>query len=202
MNLIELVELVREKKVKANVGLRQYVDVEDISDRRICIDGKWLNMPSVWGICWKDGEWVYFETDEERGYISGIKAYATEEEACEGTYRYLVNRIGAEQDGYTDKDFAIRYVQNEFGYSKEEAKAAVKEIMKQKDIFEEFCNYMVHDEYCNDEGETVEAAGYGAERLVEKEGFTSVAAYRFLVQLRENKDEAEKALRNGTVRKE
>lgn len=198
MNLIELVELIGEK---SNVKLRQYVDVEDISDSQICIDGKWLNMPSVWGICWKDGEWVYFETDEERGYISGIKTYATEEEACEGTYRYLVNRIGAEQDGYTDKDFAIRYVQNEFGYSKEEAKATVKEIMKQKDIFEEFCNYMVYNEYCNDEGETVEVEGYNAEYLVENEGFTSVAAYRFLVELRENNDEAEKALRNGTVRK-
>lgn len=201
MNLIELVESIVKKAEESNVGIMQYVDVEDISDNQICVNDKWINMPSVWGICWKGGKWVYFETDEERGYISGIRKYETEEEACEGTYRYLINRIGAEEDGYTDEDFARRYVQNEYGYSQEEAEDIVEELMKQEDIFEEFCNFMTEDEYCNEEGETVEVEGYEAEQLVEKEGFTPIAAYRFLVELRENKDEAEKALSSGTVRK-
>lgn len=202
MNLIELVELIAEKEEESNVDLMQFVDVEDISDSQLCIDGKWRNMPSAWGICWKDGEWVYFETDEERGYISGIKTYETEEEACEDTYRHMINLIGAELDGYTDKDFALRYVQNEYGYPQEEAEETVEKLMEQEDIFGEFCNYMTEDEYCNEDGETVEVAGYNAEYLVEREGFTPVAAYRFLVELRENKEEAEKALRSGTARKD
>ena len=202
MNIIELVTSIKEEARKADVEILRYIDVEDISDSRLCVDGTWTTEVSVWGICWKDGEWVYFETDEERGYISGIQRYETEEEACEDTYKYLFNLIKAEQDGYSDKDFAIRYVQNEYGYSQEEAEETVEEIMEQEDIFEEFCNYMTEDEYCNEDGETVEAAGYNAEYLVEKEGFTPVAAYRFLVELRENKDEAEKVLKSGTARKE
>lgn len=202
MDLIELVEAIMEETREAETGFMQYIDVEDISDSQLCIDGTWRNMPSAWGICWKDGKWVYFETDSERGYISGIRKYETEEEACEDTYKYLSNLIKAEQDGYSDEDFAVRYVQNEYGYPREEAEEIVEEIMEQEDIFEEFYNYLTEDEYCNEDGEMVEVSGYNAQRLVEKEGFTPVAAYRFLAHIRENKDEAEKALRNGTVRKE
>ena len=32
---------------------------------------------------------VYFETDNERGYIRGIKGYITLDEAVEDIYRYL-----------------------------------------------------------------------------------------------------------------
>lgn len=202
MNIIELVTNIKEEARKADVEILKYIDVEDISDSRLCVDGTWTTLVSVWGICWKDGKWVYFETDEERGYISGIQIYDTEEEACDDTYKYLVNLIKAEQDGYSDKDFAIRYVQNEYEYSQKESEETVEEIMEQEDVFKEFYNYLVEDEYCNDEGETIVVSGYSAQRLVEKEGFTPVAAYRFLGKLRENKDEAEKALRSGTVRKE
>lgn len=202
MNIIELVSIIKEETLKAGVGMPRFIDVEDISESRVCINGIWKTEISAWGICWKGGEWVYFETDNERGYISGIERYKTEEEACNDTYKYLSNKIKAEQDGYSDKDFAIRYVQNEYGYSKKESEETVEEIMEQEDVFKEFYNYLVEDEYCNDEGETIVVSGYSAQRLVEKEGFTPVAAYRFLGELRENKDEAEKALRSGKVRKE
>lgn len=52
--------------------------------------------------------------------------------------------------------------------------------------------HMTEDEYCNEDGETVEAAGYNAEYLVEKEGFIPVAAYRFLAELKENRDKIKK----------
>lgn len=202
MNIIELVTIIKREAGDAGVGIPKYIDVEDISDSRVCINGNWTTEISAWGICWKDGEWVYFETDNERGYISGIQNYKTEEEACEDTYEYLSNLIKAEQEGYSDKDFAIRYVQKEYGYSQEKAEKAVEEIMEQEDVFGEFYNYLLEDEYCNEDGEIVKVANYSAKYLVEKEEFTPVAAYRFLVKLRENKEEAENALRSGKVRKE
>ena len=201
MNLIELVTKIKEEEQKSGVKLPKYIDVEDINDSRLCVDGIWTTEISVWGICWKDGEWIYFETDNERGYISGIERYATEEEACKDTFEYMLDMIKGEQDGYTDEDFAMRYIQNEYGYSEEESEETVKKIMKQEDIFEEFSNYLVEDEFCNEDGKTVEVGSYSAKKLVEEEDFTPVAAYRFLVELRENREKAEKALRDGTVRK-
>ncbi|MBD5135758.1 MAG: hypothetical protein HDT39_07335 [Lachnospiraceae bacterium] len=48
----------------------------------------------------------------------------------------------------------------------------------------------------------INIVGYMAEELVKNEGFTEVAAYRFLMELRENHEGAERLLRNGEVIKE
>lgn len=200
MDIIELMEKLDEEIGLHNEGIPGYVQVEDISDSQVCIDGKWRNVPSSWGICWKDGKWVYFETDNERGYICGIKKCMTEEEVCEYAYEDLKCRAEAEEENEPE-DIACRYIQEEYGYTEEDAEEMVQKIQEDKEVFEEFYNYLFSGEYCNSEWDSVEAAGYSARRLVEKEGFTPVAAYRFLVELRENKEEAEEALRSGTARK-
>lgn len=200
MDIIELMEKLDEEIGLDNEGIPGYIQVEDISDSQVCIDGKWSNVPSSWGICWKDGKWVYFETDNERGYICGIKKCMTEEEVCEYAYEDLKCRAEAEAENEPE-DIACRYIQKEYGYTKEDAEEMVQKIQEDKEVFEEFYNYLFSGEYCNSEWDTLEAAGYSARRLVEREGFAPVAAYRFLVELRKNKDEAEKALKNGAVRK-
>lgn len=201
MNIIELVTRIKEKNRKSGVKLLRFIDVEDISDSRVCIDGTWTTETSAWGICWKDGKWVYFETDSERGYICGIERYETEEEACNDTYKYLSNAIKAEQEGYSHRDMAVRYLMNKNGYEKEVAVWTVDTVIKHEDIFEEMFNYMRISEY-GIRGKELNEGGYSARQLVEEEGFSPVAAYRFLAELRDNKDEAEKALRNGKVIKE
>lgn len=202
MDIIELVTVIKEETLKAGVSLPRFIDVEDISENRVCIDGIWTTEVSAWGICWKDGEWVYFETDDERGYICGIERYQTEEEACNDTYKYLKNKIKAEQDGYSHRDMAVRYMMNKNQYTNDYAVKTTDTVIKYEDIFEEMFNYMRISEYGIKGKEPLEVNGYNAESLVEKEGFTPVAAYRFLAELRENKDMAENALKNGTIRKE
>ena len=199
MDIIELVTRIKEKNKKSGEKLPRFIDVEDISDSRVCIDGTWTTETSAWGICWKDGEWVYFETDNERGYICGITRYATEEEACENTYKYLSNAIKAEQEGYSHRDMAVRYLMNKNGYEKELAVRTVDTVIKHEDIFEEMFNYMRLNQF---RGNLINIEGYTAEELVNNDGFTEVAAYRFLVELKENPEEAEKLLRNGTIEKE
>lgn len=201
MNIIELVTKIKEKEGKEGVRLPRYIDVEDISDSRLCIDGTWTTETSAWGICWKDGEWVYFETDDERGYICGITRYETEEEACDDTYKYLSNAIKAGQEGYSHRDMAARYMMKKNGYEKKVAVQTVDKVIKHEDIFEEMFNYMRISEY-GIRGKELHESGYSARKLVEEEGFSPVAAYRFLAELRDNRDEAEKALMDGKVRKE
>ncbi|MDE5781636.1 MAG: hypothetical protein K2I03_09215 [Lachnospiraceae bacterium] len=201
MDVIELMEKIDKEIGLNNKRIPSYIHVDDISDSQVCIDGIWRNAPSSWGICWKEGKWVFFETDDERGYICGIKRCMTEEEVCEYVYEDLKCRVEADEEN-KPKDIACRYIQKEYGYTETDAKKVIQKIMEDKEVFEEFYNYLFSGKYCNEWWETIEVSEYSAERLVEKEGFAPVAAYRFLTELRENKDEAEKALRNGTVRKE
>lgn len=199
MNITELMKKLKDKK--NSEGLR-YIEVEDISDSQVCIDGAWCNVPWAWGICQKDGQWVYFETDNERGYICGIKTCMTEEEVCRYVYEDITGKAEeAEEEEDEPQDIARRYIQKEYGYSEKEAGEIIQQISEDRDVFEEFYNFLFSEEYCNSEWESVEVGSYSAKQLVEEEDFTPVAAYRFLVELRENREKAEKALRDGMVRK-
>ncbi|MDE5781643.1 MAG: hypothetical protein K2I03_09250 [Lachnospiraceae bacterium] len=174
----------------------KYIDAEDMEDGQICIGGKWVCRSSAWGICFKNGSWIYFSTDDERGYISGIKQLGSEEEVCDYVYGYMKNKIHAQNDGYTQKDMASRYMMNKYGYTKEKAAQTAEMIMKHEDIFAEMFNNMRLNQF---RGNLINIEGYTAEELVNNDGFTEVAAYRFLVELRENHEEAERLLRNKTI---
>ncbi len=202
MNVIELVAKIEEERKKADVQLPRYIDVQDIDESRVCINGKWTTDISVWGICRKDGKWIYFETDNERGYISGIEKYETEEEACEDTYEYLIDAIRAEQDGYSDRDMSIRYMMNRNGYTEEKAVRTTDIVIEQEDIFEEMFNYMRISRYGMNGKETIQVLGYTAENLVKEKGFSPIAAYRFLAELRKKPDEMKERLNAGMVEME
>lgn len=88
---------------------------------------------------------------------------------------------------------------NKYGYTKEKAVQTSEMIMKHGDIFAEMFNYMRLGRF---RGNLINIEGYTAEELVNNEGFTEVAAYRFLVELKENPEEAERLLRNGEAGKE
>lgn len=178
MNVIELLDIIGKK---GGVNMPKYIDAEDIEGGQICIDGRWVCRPSVWGICFKNGSWIYFSTDDERGYISGIKQFCSEEEVCDYVYGYMKNKIHAQNDGYTQKDMASRYMMNKYSYTKEKAVRTAEMIMKHEDIFAEMFNYMRLGRF---RGNLINIEGYTAEELVKNEGFTEVAAYRFLVELR------------------
>lgn len=134
MDLIELVETIMRKAAKAKVNIMRYVDVEDISDSQLCIDGSWVNMPSVWGICWKGGKWVYFETDHEEGQICNIKRFMEEEEACEYAYEYFIRAIKEQQKKDSDKNSAIAELVEKIMEKAEKAEVAIREYIDVEDI--------------------------------------------------------------------
>lgn len=199
IKIAELVEYIEKESKKNKISLPQYIDVQDINDSRIFINGKWTTQIAAWGICPKDDKWIYFQTDEERGYICGIQKYDTESEACEGVLDILLTSMKSKQSGNSQRDNAVRYIVNTSSHSKEESEDIVDSIEEHEDIFEEMYNYMRYKEYGVRGKKVVGVEGFTAEKLVKEEGFTPTAAYRFLVKLSENAEKAKKELEEGTA---
>lgn len=80
--------------------LPKYVKVSDVSWSQIMINNKWQNSVYKWGICKKDKKYIYFETDDERGYVFNLKYFNTEEDAVQYAYNVLLlknNTFDAEE---------------------------------------------------------------------------------------------------------
>lgn len=91
----KLVERITKEAQDAGVYIMQFIDAQDI-DHSVYVDGYWSTYISSWGLLEKNGEWVYFETDDERGYVYGSQRYKTLEEAIKDVYRYLRLKIDIE----------------------------------------------------------------------------------------------------------
>lgn len=79
--------------------LPTYIEVSDVLNdvfgSRIMINNEWQNRVYSWGICKKDKKYIYFETDDERGYILNLKYFDTEEEAVKYAYNVLILKNNA-----------------------------------------------------------------------------------------------------------
>ena len=63
-------DLLNEIKQQPNGHrLPTFIDVEGIMESQLIIDGVARNRPCAWGIVEQDGKWIFFFTDDERGYI-------------------------------------------------------------------------------------------------------------------------------------
>lgn len=121
-----------------NIKLPQIVIADDYNESQLFVDGKWLNVLYGCGIIEKNGSTVYFETDQERGYISVIKEFDDQgllEQYINNRFLIIAN---ASREINTREEMAIRFVQQKYNYSEKQAKRMVAQIAKHKDIFEEF----------------------------------------------------------------
>ena len=60
----------------------KFIEVEDITESQVIIAGEPQNSPCDWGIVEKEGKWIFFECDWERGYICYSEVFNSVEEAC------------------------------------------------------------------------------------------------------------------------
>lgn len=93
MNEIEeLIEDIKQRHIAAD-RLPQFIEVEGIKQSQVVIDGKAQNSPCTWGIVEQDTKWIFFEMDDERGYIWYSKEFDTIKNACDFAKEYFESRL-------------------------------------------------------------------------------------------------------------
>lgn len=93
MNEIEaLMEDIKQRHISAD-RLPQFIEVEGITQSQVVIDGKEQNSPCTWGIVEQEAKWIFFEMDDERGYIWYSKDFNTIKEACDFAKEYFEPRL-------------------------------------------------------------------------------------------------------------
>ena len=176
--------------------LPRYIEIEDISDSQVLVDGKWGNEVHSWGILFKNNRYIYFETDDERGYLSYIKEFDNEQSACEHAYKIMLMEHQASMEN-SPLDMAIRFIENKYGYSNDRARKMAEQISKHKSIFEEFLNYVYIGKMRKKDRTHVVVCGYTAEKLSNEYNLSPLGAYNYLVYLAEEPQQALQDLTDG-----
>lgn len=194
MSIEELIKKI-ESINEANI-LPKYIDSDDISDSQVKINGEWKNSIYSWGILNRDSEYIYFETDDERGYLSFVKKFESESGACEYVYNSMLSKYNARKKSST-LDMAVRYIEKTYEYSEKRAKMMAEQIYKHDEIFEEFFNYMRIGKMRKKDRSQVEVCGYTAERLYNEYDLSPLGVYNYLVYLKEEPQRALEDLKQG-----
>lgn len=180
-----------------NEKMPKYIEAHNVNRMQVMIDGNWTNIVYAWGILLMSDKYAYFETDDERGYISDLKRFSSEQEACEYAKKMLEMKLRA-YGGNSKSDMAVRYIENTYNYSESRAKKMVENLCAHKDIFEEFFEYVRLGKFAII-GVTVR--DYTAEKLFNEYNLSPLGAYNFLIYLREEPDAAVADLKKGLPRR-
>lgn len=180
--------------------LPKYIVASDISDSQIKLDSEWENVIYAWGICKKVDKFVYFETDDERGYVSYSRNFSDEKSAAQYAYDTL-KIINDSLNNNSPNDMAVRYIVNNYKYSKKRAEKMVMQMASHIDIFEEFLNYMRIRKFRKKDRSQTQVEGYTAERLCNEFNLSPLGAYNYLIYLKENPNQALADLKSGLPRK-
>lgn len=78
----ELIEALEQQHPKVANRIPQFLEVESVTQSTVVIDGRARTWPCIWGIVEQDAKWIWFETDDERGYIWIRQEFDTIKEAC------------------------------------------------------------------------------------------------------------------------
>lgn len=183
------------------VNLPGIFEAEDYKESQLKINGIWTNYLYGCGVIQKNDRYIYLETDQERGYISVVKEF----ESNELLEQYICNRFSiianASRDSISKEEMAVRFVQQKYNYSEKQSRRMVAQIAKHREIFEEFFNYIRVSKLCKKDGSQVSIGGYTAEKLMNENNLTTLGAYNYLVYLLEEPEEALKDLKNGLPKK-
>lgn len=195
MNKKDIIEwlLVQENNEK----MPKYIEVEDVNRMQVKIDGNWCNSVYSWGIVFVSDKWIYFETDDDRGYISDLKRSTNEQEVCEYAKISLQIKLLA-CNGSSKFDMAARYIQRNYDYSESRAKKMIDNLCLNKDIFEEFFSYLCLGKFKKD---GISVCDFSAEKLFNEYNLSVLGAYNYLIYLQEEQEEALIELKIGLKRR-
>lgn len=177
-----------------------YITATDISASQVKIDETWQNKIYSWGILQKNNQYIYFETDDEKGHLSFTKLFNDESSACEFAVISFETKNEALNES-TPLDMAVRYIEQKYGYAAKRAQKMAEQLNRHPDVFEEFLNYMRIGKFRKKDRTKVEVEGYTAEKLNAEYDLSPLGAYNYLVYLIEDPQNAILDLKKGLPKK-
>ena len=198
MNIEETLALIEQFEFANN--LPRYVTVEDVSDSQVKISGKWHNVPYAWGILHKEDDYIFFETDDDNGFLRSAKSFTDEDSAC----LYAIEGMKAISSSLASKtslELIVRFIMKECGYARIRAEEMGGKLSRHKEVFDEFDNYSRTKQFCNADGTQTEVCGYTAQKLFESHGLSPLGAYNYLAYLLEEPERGLEYLRKGIPRR-
>lgn len=82
-------ELLEWYKSLQSEKMPRYIEIEDVNDTQLFVNGKWQNVVYSWALLFDGNKWKYAETDSERGYVFDFKTFDTENAAVEYAKKIL-----------------------------------------------------------------------------------------------------------------
>ena len=198
MNINEALDII-QKMENAN-KFPNYITATDISASQMKIDDTWQNKIHSWGILQKNNQYIYFETDDEKGYLSFTKLFNDESSACEFAVISFETKNEALNES-TPLDMAVRYIEQKYGYAAKRAQKMAEQLNRYPNVFEEFLNYTRIGKFCKKDRTKVEVEGYTAEKLNAEYDLSPLGAYNYLVYLIEDPKKAILDLKKGLPKK-
>ena len=103
---------------------------------------------------------------------------------------------------YHDYDPAtVELIENKFAMSQKVTIQTLIAMEKQKDVFDEFMDYIRKDSFVFPDHDALSVEGFTAQYLYENYSLSEIGAYNYLIYLRNNPEQAKKDLKNGLPRK-
>ena len=143
----------------------------------------------------KDGIWIVFVTDSERGIELTTYTCSSKEESLNRVFEmsernYYINLSESVIKNFREKEpIILAYLMQEYNYSEEKANEELDYLKQNKFIAFEFAYYIEHREFIPNKYAT-EYSGYTAEKLNERADLTLVGAFNYLIYLPKNPVEA------------
>ena len=184
--MMKIKELINEiSTYKGADRFPHFIEVDGIKESQLVIKGELKNRVYAWGIIEQGDEWIFFETDYDRGYIFYYQSFGSEEEVCDyAREHFTIYSKAFSAPSKSKYDIVIQYIQKEYGYSKDKAEDLLIELCKYEDIFEEFSNYIRVKKLRNKDRTQVIIKGISAEKLVLECKMSVLEAYITLINLR------------------
>lgn len=163
----------------------RYIELSDADKNQIFLNGCWQNVIYAWSILFDGEKWKYVETDSDRGYVSRLESFTSENEAVEYA-KDVLNKKCLASKGNSKFEMLQRYIQQKYGYSNKIASSMLDKMILHEDIFEEFFNYARVGKFCKNNKTQTQVCGYTAEMLYRDYNLSPLGAYNYLVYLTED----------------
>ena len=160
------------------------------------------------GVYKKDKDWIIYEVGE-RDQVTDLYGNYSEDKIFDDFYRNVFGRL--DMMGFlnksitpkvieTSKAYVCNFLQKKYNISKSNAEDTWNYLMHDFDVLNEVKYFVLNNKFVPSNN-CYKVKGYSAQDIYDKTYLTEIGAYKYLIYLEKNPEQALKDLKNGLPRK-